>query len=80
MASLVISDDYFNFGWIFDMKINAIDDNHFVVSVNTDSQIVFNMLVDKDYPTRLRRMKLRKYGTFEGSKMDIFKSITALKV
>jgi hypothetical protein len=36
LDSIVISHDYYNYGWIYDMKVHALDENHFVVSANTE--------------------------------------------
>ena len=62
------------------MRVAAIDDNHFQITANTDGQILFNILLDKDYPGRIKRMNLRKFSTFDGAQVDNFSTFTALKV
>ena len=66
---------------MLDLKVDSVDDNHFIISVMTDSQMVFNVLIDKDYPTtRSRRIGMRKYNKSVGKHLAVYKEITAAKV
>lgn len=62
------------------MRAAAVDQNHFQVTANTDGQILFSILMDKDYPQRMRIMNLRKFWYYDGMHVDNFGSYTALKV
>ena len=62
------------------MRVATVDDNHFQITANTDSQILFSILLDKDYPGRIKRINLRKFYTWDGVEVDNFGSLTALKV